>query len=477
MSVKHLIETLLARKWLFGAILASVVILVLLVSLIWPKTYVAEVSVVVDSKSTDPVSGVAQAPDLLPSTIATQVDVISSHNVARKVVQKLGLRSNPTFKEKFESATDGIGSIDDWLADYVLKRVNVNPSHDSHVINIDVAASDSVLSANLANAFADAYIQTSLELKADPARRQAEWFAEQLDKLRSSLEGAQTRLSDFQRSSNVVGTNEQMDIENTRLSELSTQLIAAQATMYETQNKLKQMTHAIQLDRLQEMPDLSSNLLLQSLKTDLVRAQGKLAETAERFGNHHPAYISAEAEVKALQRKLSAEIDTAAGSIRQSAEINARQEAELQHALDQQRDHVLQLKRGRDHLDILRRDVESAQQSYDAGLQRANQVHLESQLDQSNIAILNPAVAPIFPAKPKIFLNVMLSVVVGIIFGLATVIAVERTDQRIRSGEALTDLTGIMLLSEIPRNDSRDKGWRSLVGDVRKSLALKPHEV
>ena len=165
-------------------------------------------------------------------------------------------------------------------------------------------------------------------MKADPARRQAEWFAEQMKSLRSALEAAQTKMSDAQRTSGVVGTNEQIDIENTRLAELSTQLIAAQATSYEAQNKLKQMTRATQLDKLEEMPDLSTNVLLQNLRADLVRAQGKLAETAERFGKNHPEYVDADALVKSLQHKLAAQVDTAAGTIRQSAELGLRQQAE-----------------------------------------------------------------------------------------------------------------------------------------------------
>lgn len=473
MSAKQLIETLLGRRRLFGTILLATMFLVIVASLLWPKTYISEASVVVDSKSTDPVSGLAQSPEMLPSTIATQVDIISSHSVALKVVRKLHLSANPTYKQKYESATSGKGPIDDWIADYLLNKVYVTPSHDSHVINIDVGAFDAELSASLANAFADAYIQTSLELKADPARRQAEWFAEQMKSLRSSLEAAQTKMSDFQRTSGIVGTNEQIDIENTRLAELSTQLIAAQSAMYETQNKLKQMTRATQLDKLDEMPDLSTNVLLQNLKADLVRAQGKLAETAERFGKNHPEYVSADALVKALQRKLSAQIDTAAGTIRQSAELSSRQQAEIQHALEQQRDRVLQLKHAKDRLDVMRRDVDSAQQAYDAGLQRASQIHLESQLDQSNIAILNAAVAPIFPAKPKILLNALISFVVGIILGLAVVISVERGDQRIRAGDALTDMTGVLLLAEIPGQDGRRKSWKAAAMTKRRFL-IKP---
>ena len=146
MSARQLIETLLGRKRLFGTVLLTTVVLVVVVSLLWPKTYISESTVVVDSKSTDPVSGLAQSPEMMPSVIATQVDIITSHSVALKVVKKLRLSDNPTYREKYDSATRGKGPIDDWIADYLLNKVYVTPSHDSHVINIDVGAFDSELS-------------------------------------------------------------------------------------------------------------------------------------------------------------------------------------------------------------------------------------------------------------------------------------------------------------------------------------------
>src|SRR6186713_1841460 len=114
-----MLQLLWARRWLFGLIFFSLVTLVTVLTLIWPKTYVSEVSVVIGSKSTDPVSGL-EAADVAPSNIATQADVITSHNVALKVVNKLRLASLPLMREQFEQATGGEGSIKDWIAEQLM---------------------------------------------------------------------------------------------------------------------------------------------------------------------------------------------------------------------------------------------------------------------------------------------------------------------------------------------------------------------
>jgi succinoglycan biosynthesis transport protein ExoP len=456
-TVRQILQLLWARRWLFGLVFVSLVSAVTVLTLLWPKTYISEVSVVIGSKTTDPVSGM-ESPDVAPSNIATQADVITSHNVALKVVNKLGLASNPQIREEFERATQGEGSIKDWLADQLQNNVEVKPARESHVLNIDVSAREPEAAAAVANAFADAFIQTTLELKMEPARRQTAWFDEQLQELRKSLETSQAHLSDYQRSHNVVGTSEQIDVENGRLVEISNQLVAAQGAMYEAQTRLKQLKEAgSQQDRLRTLPDILANPLLQGMKADLARAEGKLAETSERYGRNHPEYVSAAAEVKSLQAKLSNEITTVSAAIQHAALQTSGQVTELRRALDQQRDRLLQLKRQRDDVDVLRHEVDTAQHMYEAGMQRATQVRLESQLDQSNIAILNPAVPPTRPARPKVATNILVSIVLGAILGAAAVMVGEYMDRRVRNAQDLIELAGIPVLAEIPRRRRRDR--------------------
>lgn len=472
MTPKQMLQLLWARRGLFSLIFGSVVLSTVAANLLLPKTYVAEVSVVIDSKSTDPVSGMEQTSELMPSNIATQADVIASRNVALKVIEKLRLAADPDLQESFRDAGGGAGSIRDWIADLLLKNVQVKPSRESHVINIDVAFDNPATAAQIANAFADAYIQTSLELKMEPARRQTAWFQEQLQTLRRSVEMTQGRLSDYQRSHSVVGTNDQIDIENARLAEISNQLLTAQAAMYEGQARIRQMNLALQQDKLTALPDLLANPLLQGMKADLARAESKLAESGQHFGKNHPAYRSSAAEVRALQGKLAVEVQTATNAIEQAAQQSAGQVAELSRALDRQRDHILQLKRQRDDLDVLKREVDNAQRAYDAGQQRATQVRLESQLDESNIAILNPAVAPIRAARPRVLLNALIAIVGGALLAVATVLALERMDGRVRSALTLEEVAEVVVLAEIPRR-SRNSRRPALFARAPGALLLK----
>ena len=456
MKLTQTLSILRARRWLVFGVLMTTVAAGVAVTFVLPARYVATVSLVVDTKSTDPVTGALMPTPLLPTYVATQVDVIASHNVALKVVDKLKLAQLVEVREQFQAATGGVGSVRDWLADQLLRQIDVRPSRESSVININYAASNPMSAAQLANAFAEGYIQASLELKVDPARRQTGWFEGQVQELRTALENAQERLSAYQQKSGILGSEaDRLDVESARLAELSSQLVAAQRGMYEAETRQKQMTSAASRQRIDEMPDVVSNPLVQSLKAERVRAEARLAEVGGRYDKNHPQYLSAAAELESLKSKLDAELNTAKGSSLQAAQIARRQVTELQQALDRQKARVLELSQQRDKLAVLTREVESARAAYDSSLQRHTQVRLESRLDQTDIAVLNAAIPPLVPSFPKIPLNIVLSVLVGAMLGAGAALLLEMMNRRVRSRDDLAYAAEVPVLAEIARISTR----------------------
>jgi chain length determinant protein EpsF len=450
MDFSQFLQLLRARRRVFWTIFGSIMAAAIAITAILPKKYVGEVQVIVDSKASDPITGLVMPQLVESANLATQIDVITSHKVATKVVDALHLASSPESQAQFHEDTDGEGSIRDWLADKLLGHLEVKPSRQSSMITIRFLASSADFASQGANTFADAYIQTSMELTADPARRQSSWFDSQIRVLRSNVETAQRHLSEFQRQENIVASDEHLDVETAKLAELTTQLIGAQTTMYDAQTRLRQMNQAFARNQVDELPDILGNPLLQSMKVDLTRLQGTLAETAQRFDRNHPRYISAAAQVAALQAKLASELSTAKGSINQSAEIAERRAAELQRAVDAQKARILGLKRRNDTLDVLKHDVDAAQHAYDVAEQRASEVRLQGQLDQSNIAVLNSAIPPLKAARPRWWLNLLVGFVLGTTVALASVLIAELRNKRVRSREDLTRYTDLVVLAELP---------------------------
>ena len=451
MNFSQLILILLARKYMILLTLLVTVATTTVISLLLPKSYTGTASVLVDFKGTDPITGMTLPAQLLPGYMATQVDIITSHNVALKVVDRLKIDKVPDVIEKFNEEAAGRGNIRDWLADSLLGDLEVVPSRESNVIVINFSGADPRFAAELANTFVWAYIQANLELKVDPARQQTAWFDEQIKGLRTKVEEAQKRLSDYHRESGLMpmAMDGRLDVESARLSELSSQLVAAQTQTYDSVTRQRQISGAHAKGKLGELPEILSNSLIQGMKSDLARAEGKLAEASGRLDRNHPQYQSAMAEVQSLKQKIAAEIQTAKGSIENAAVQAQQRENELKKALAEQKARVMELKQRHDRSDLLTQEMNSAQAALDSTTQRANQIRLESQRNVTDIAVLNPAIAPIKPSKPKVLLNIILSILLGSMLGVGFGFLAEMTDRRVRSTEDITEGLGLPVLATI----------------------------
>ena len=127
MTPEQLFRILWARRMRVYAIFAAIVGVVLLLSLLMPKIYVAATSIVIDFKSQNVVTGAASEVSEYANYLATQADIIASHNVALKVVDTLKLADNTAARRKFLAKTGGAGSIRDWLADELLNGSRRDP--------------------------------------------------------------------------------------------------------------------------------------------------------------------------------------------------------------------------------------------------------------------------------------------------------------------------------------------------------------
>lgn len=415
----------------------------LAVSVLLPSQYTATATVVLDVKSPDPIAGIMLPAMVLPGYMSTQVDIINSDRVALKVVKMLKLDQSPALIENWKEATEGKGRLDVWLANLLHEKLKIKPSRESSVMTIDYTAADPHLAAAIANAFVQAYIDTTIELKVEPAKQYSLWFGEQGKALRDNLEEAQARLSKYQQKYGIIASDERLDGETARLRELSTQLTTVQAQTSDSRSKQKSGADTL--------PEIMENALITGLKTDIARREATLQETALNLGKNHPQYQRLESELASLKQRLEAETQQITRSYSTASTVGQNKEAELRAAIEQQKNKLLSFRNKRDELAVLMRDVDAAQKAYDAVSQRRNQASLESQSTQTNVAVLTPASPPITPSSPKIMLNTLVAIILGTMLGIGAALGIEWSDRRICSAEDLFEMLQMPVLGVIKR--------------------------
>ncbi|MCO5978875.1 chain length determinant protein EpsF [Ideonella oryzae] len=445
MSFSQFISILRARWRLSLLVLTVTVLATIVVSLNLPKRYTATASVVVEVKP-DPISGAVYGGMMNPSIMATQADIITSDRVARQVAKSLKLAQNPEIVSQWRDSTKGKGSMDDWLAGLLKRQLEIQPSRESNVITINYQAADPIFAAAVANAFVQAYIDTTIDLRVEPARQYSGFFNQRAQAAREKLESSQTRLSEYQRERGIVGGDERLDIETQRLNELSSQLVLLQSLAAESSSRSAQAAKSA--DRMSEA---LTDPAVGSLKVELNRAEANLQDLNTRLGPNNPQVIQARASIAELRSRLETETRRAVGSATVNANVNAARVAEVKSALEAQRTKVLKMKESRDEMSVLQRDVDNAQQAYDAIVGRMNQSSLESQTQQSNVNVLSSAVPPLTQSSPRLGLNIALALVLGTMLAVASAIVRELMDRRVRGPEDLVAALGLPIVGVMPR--------------------------
>lgn len=454
MTFTQLLQILRARWKITFWTLLIVVATTAAVTASLPKKYLATVSVVLDYA--EPVLGTEAPSQFSTSYLATQIDIIASPKVARIAAEKLNLASNLAARERFIEETDGRGKIEDWLATALLQDMRVIPARESRVIDIGFTSLDAKFSADVANAFAQAYIETTLELAVEPARQSAEWFDRQLAELRAHVETAQRRLIEYQKRRGIVATDASGDLESSRLTALSQQLAVAELEAQASAEKVKQMEALLARGASPDsLPEVMSNVFIQTLKSQLIQQQTKLNEVKQQVGRNHPEYQVAQSEVENLNSKLMAEMQTVMTGIRNAAKLAAQRKSELAKAIEQRKGEVLEVRGEREELPALMREVDSAQRSYEAALARFNENTLQSRVNRTNVALLTPAVEPIDPSSPRPMLNMALATFLGLFLGVNLSVMTELLRRRVRSAEDLLSAFDIPLLTVLPAAKAR----------------------
>ncbi|MDP2006071.1 MAG: GNVR domain-containing protein [Rubrivivax sp.] len=441
------------RRRLVLAIFGSVVLAVLAASLLRAPVFTATATLVVDPRPDPLAAPAAGGSGSLGAAafLATQADILRHERVARQALAGLSAPTQALLRARWQDDTAGSVDFQPWAVDLLGRHLAVRLAREGGVVGVSHSAADPRFAAEVANAWVQAYLETSLELRVQPARQYARFFEQRAQAARAALEEAQGRLSSFQKARGIVATDERLDIENARLGELSSQLTALQATSSESASRQAQ-ARGTQADRLQEV--LGDGTVSQ-IKADIGRAEAQLQQLGTRLGDRHPQVQEQRAQLAHMRQRLEAETQRVAGGVGVADRINRQRLAETHAALDAQRAQVLRMKAVRDEGGVLLREVEQAQRSFDALLQRLAQSRLEGEATGGPASVLAWAEPPIEPSSPHPLLSVALALLLGALLAVGVALGLEWRQRRVRCAEDVSTLLQLPLLLSLPRGATK----------------------
>lgn len=428
-----------AYRKLSVLIAAAVVLVVGIACALWPRTYEATATLMVNFDVYDPLSGREFPIGLLGSYMATQVELARGSEVLLPVIERLQLTRNKAYSAGYQGADEGLPN---WIETRVRKRLLVEQGrYGSQLIYVTYAAGSAVEAAQVANAVADVYAEQQYQRLTGPASDRAQRYTTQLAELKAKVELAQDEVSAFRSRSGVIDSDLSGDVSLQLLTTLEHRL-------QEIQNVRRTAQARASADASVGSEVLGSTMI-QSLKTQRATQNAQMAELRASLGGRHPQVQALQSQIGVTERALAAEQRAYTGNAREALTSANTLERQLQAAVVEQRAKVSAIRQLQDDGAKHQLALDSAQSVYKRALEGYDQVMFASAGGYTNVNFVSRAVPPPRHSKPRVMLALLLAGVVGGGLGLLLPITYELFNRRVRCRDDLERDHGIPVLAEL----------------------------
>jgi capsular exopolysaccharide synthesis family protein len=462
---------LFRQRWLVASIIVLALLGGLVVNLLSTPMYLAEAKVAVKPMGKYIVEGqdVEQgiSPIQIDDYLATQVEIIKSRSLAERIVNDLDLASRTDLlgRDIDESRAPGM-SDEEWLKAKKQMAVSILTSsvvaevpNETWVLTIGFRSPSPTLAAEIANAYADAFVASGSASTIETNRYALEYLESQIEETRKRLAEAEQTANAYARNSGIIlepSAAEEGAAPSTltasNLSNINARLANARAARIEAEQRYR----AIQNVPAAQLPEVQSNPALQNIIAERTAKLAQLADLRQRYNDDFPQIRNLEAQLKVLDAQIEQSSANIKATARSQFLVAQAQERALENELNALTGARMVEQDRQVELGVLDREAQALRDQLKALLDRYNQIKSAANVDPGMLSKLDAALVPSSPYAPNIFKNLGLALVFGI--ALAGVLAVlrETLDDRIRSLDEVEEKIGLPLLGHTPYVESRD---------------------
>src|SRR3984893_1067889 len=403
--------------------------------------------------------------------IETQNRILKSENLARRVITQLGLEKLPELARRSGSwriagqkpATEpvrpqfGSTSADKAVPEEVLKnfeeRLTVEPVKRSRLIEVTFESNDPNIAAQVVNTLTSAYIDANLEARWQAAQKASDWLSQQLLGMKAKLEKSEDELQKYGRGNGLLfletekGTSENIVVQ--RLRELQQELTKAQADRYAKES----LYRLLEERNYAELPGVFDNKLIQELTARLADLQREQSRLSANFNPNYPRVKELQSQIDESKAMLEAERTRAAGGIANDYKAAVSHEEMLQKAFTEQERQANDIAGKSVQYNILKREADTNKQLYVGLLQKLKETGVSSSLKATNIRVVDPAYPPKKFARPRILLDLSITLIVGMCLGIAAAFLQEHLDNTLKSSEDIERFLQMLALGAVPAMD------------------------
>ncbi len=496
--------SIVRRQWIVvAACMAAGLLLGIVYLLSAVPLYTSQVSVLIDRNNKQFADQLTLGGGVMDDegSVLSQVELLKSQTIALSVVDKLKLVDDPQFNASFKSlyktlyrTVIGIVNVSEWFssdekgADVDLEQrkldaaagvrsnIAVTRVGRSYVLTVEYVSPFPDLSARVANAIGEAYLEDSLNSKYDATRRASNWLLERIAELRQQALDTDLAVQKFKSANGLVTAGNQL-VSDQQLAELNSALIVAQSDVAKSQAKLQRIEEIIasgQTDAI--VTDVLDSSISNELRTKYLNASKLEAQISAKLGPRHVQAVRLRAEMEEYKRLMFDELNRIAQSYRSEVEVAQAREKTLAASVADATGVSASANETMVQLRELEREAETYRNLYQTFLQRYQEAVQQQSFPLTDARIITRAAVATRPSHPKKIVVLAGFLALGLFAGASIGAVREFRDRFFRVGDQIRSTLGLEFLGTAPlmANDDNSRYLSEPGNDPRAVAKFGP---
>ena len=370
--------------------------------------------------------------------VQSQVQVLTSRDLADEVINDLDLTTNPDFAKDAGTnpairllnslglAKGSAKSQEEKAATTFADYLSVFPLAKSSVIAVNYTSGDATLAAKIANKLADVYINWQREAKLEQTKDATAWLSAQIDVLRQRVAEAEEAAERFRSSEGLFSGTNNNTLSAQQLSELNTQVILAKAQKSEAEARARLIKKMIaDKSDIDATPEVLKSELITRLIDQRVQVQRQLAELSATLLPSHPRIKQLASELADVRRQIRDEALKIVNSLENEAEVASARESSLRGSLNEVKTQASGQSDAEVKLRALEREAKAQRDLLESYLARYRDASARHDMGSvpAQATIVSRAHASILVSFPKKVPMSLLAAVATLLLALAYVLA------------------------------------------------------
>jgi len=423
-------------------------------------------------------------PDNSPEYFQTHFELMKSHYVLQRTARLLKLAERPEYQPRpstikrllksvvptslqalwqpaKKSESNSAEEAEEGLLNRLAQDIEIMPIRGARLAHVTANSTDPAFAAQVANTLISVYIERNQELSANSKEQAAQWFTTHLDELRQKVQASQEALYVFRAKHGLLTGEERKSVATHTLAELNSQLVKTEMAKAEAQSRFQQIrsvlngqgsgTGGLDWSKLDSQIQVLNSPLIQTLRAQEITVSSQVAELSEKYGPLHPKLAHMKAELQDLKQRIQQEVQKIYDSVKHQYDMALAQDRAVKEAIARYNADKIRLEQNDIEHSMLEREAESSQHLYDVFLKATKETDLSSGMRTNNVYLADPAAPSSLPAKPKTKLNILLSLLTGLMSGVGLAIFLEgRSKKFMAPADVERYIPNVSLLGVVP---------------------------